>query len=131
MKKLALPTILALTINLGLAMEPMPSPDLGSPKPIRGKTQTVIKSESAHHVRIPPKVKLLRSNPHRLTAIRFRDVDPLDAPDDEYILNTAQRRLKPVPLAPWDDGKPISSYAETRLRLARHFALKRHQETWT
>ena len=131
MKKLALLTISALMINSSQAMMPIPVLDLGSPKPTTGKTRTATKNESAHHVKIPQKVKLLRSNPHRLTAIRFQDVDPLDAPDDEYILNTAQRRLKPVPVTPWDDGEPISSYAETRLLLARHFALKRHRETWT
>ena len=109
-------------------MEPMPAPDLGLPKPIHGKTRTVTKSESAHHVRIPPKVKLLRSNPHRFIAIRFQDVDPVDAPDDEYVLNTQARRPKVAPLAPWDDGEPISSYAETRLLLARYFAIQRYRE---
>jgi hypothetical protein len=128
MKTLALLTITALMMNSAPAMEPMPAQDLGLPRPTTGKIRTVIKRESAHHVRIPPKVKLLRSNPHRLTAIRFRDADPVDAPDDEYIINTQVRRLEPAPLAPWDDGEPISSYAETRLLLARHFALKRARE---
>ena len=128
MKKLALLTITALMITSAPAMEPMPAPEVGLPKPTTGKIRTATKNVLAHPVRIPPKIKLLRSNPHRLTAIRFQNVDPLDAPDDEYILNTAQRRLKPAPLAPWDDGEPISSYAETRLLLARHFALKRHRD---
>lgn len=128
MKKLALATIMVMTIHSSPAMEPIPAQDLGLPKPTTGKIRTVIKRESAHHVRIPPKVKLLRSNPHRLTAIRFRDADPVDAPDDEYIINTQVRRLEPAPLAPWDDGEPISSYAETRLLLARHFAVKRARE---
>jgi hypothetical protein len=109
-------------------MEPMPVLDHGQPKPTAGKIRTVIKKESAHHVRIPPKVKLLRSNPHRLTAIRFQDVDPIDAPDDEYMVPGTARRPKVAPLAAWDDGEPISSYAETRLLLARHFALKRARE---
>ena len=128
MKKLALPIILALAINSVQAMEPMPAPDHGLLKPIRGKIRTATKSESVHHVRIPPKVKLLRSNPHRFTAIRFQDVDPVDAPDDEYVLNTQARRPKVAPLAVWDDGEPISDYAETRLLLARYFAIKRHRE---
>ena len=128
MKTLALLTITALMINSAPAQEPMPVLDHGQHRPTIGKIRTVIKNESVHHVRIPPKIKLLRSNPHRLTAIRFQDVDPIDAPDDEYIVNTPTRRPKVAPLAPWDDGEPISSYAETRLLLARHFALKRARE---
>ena len=126
MKKLALLTISTLMISLsqaqGLVLDP------GQPKPTTGKIRIVTKSELGHHVKIPPKVKLLRSNPHRLTAIRFRDADPVDAPDDEYLINTQARRPKIVPLAAWDDGEPISSYAETRLLLARHFAMKRYRE---
>ena len=128
MKKLALPIILALMINSVPAMEPMPAPDLGLPKLMTGKIRTVTKSGSAHPVRIPPKVKLLRSNPHRFTAIRLGHANPVDAPDDEYVLNTQARRPKVAPLAPWDDGEPISDYAQTRLLLARHFALKRYRE---
>ena len=103
MKKLALVTILALTINSAPAMEPMPAPDLGLPKLMTGKIRTVTKSGLAHPVRIPPKVKLLRSNPHRFTAIRFGNANPVDAPDDEYVLNTQARRPKVAPLAPWDE----------------------------
>ena len=130
MKKLVLLTISALMINSSQAMMPIPAPDLGSPKPTTGKTRTATKSESVHHVKIPQKVKLLRSNPHRLTAIRFQNVDPVDAPDDEYIINTPARRPKVAPLAAWDDGEPISDYAETRLMLARYFAMKKYREKW-
>lgn len=128
MKKLALLTITALMINSVPAMEPMPAPDLGLPKPTHGKIRTATKNVLVQPVRIPPKIKLLRSNPHRLTAIRFGHVNPADAPDDEYILNTQARRPKVAPLAAWDDGEPISDYAQTRLTLARYFAVKRHRE---
>ena len=128
MKKLALLTLTALMITSAPAMEPMPAPEVGLPKPTTGKIRTATKNVLVQPVRIPPKIKLLRSNPHRLTAIRFGHVNPMDAPDDEYILNTQARRPKVAPLAPWDDGEPISSYAETRLLLARHFALKRARE---
>ena len=128
MKKLALLTIAALMITSAPAMEPMPAQDLGLLKPTTGKIRTVTKNVLVQPVRIPPKIKLLRSNPHRLTAIRFGHVNPVDAPDDEYIINTPARRPKVAPLAAWDDGEPISSYAETRLLLARHFALKRARE---
>ena len=129
MKKLALLTITALMITSAPAMEPMPAQDLGLLKPTTGKIRTATKNVLAHPVRIPPKIKLLRSNPHRLTAIRFGHVNPADAPDDEYILTQA-RRPKVAPLAPWDDGKPISDYAQTRLLLARYFAIKKHQKVW-
>lgn len=109
-------------------MEPMPAQDLGLPKPTAGKIRTVIKKESAHHVRIPPKVKLLRSNPHRLTAIRFRDVDPADAPDDEYILNTQARRPKVAQIPIPDLDQELSAHVRMRLMIARIKAVKRHQE---
>lgn len=130
MKKLVLLTILALTINSSQAMT-TPIQDPGPLKPTTGKTRIVTKNESGRHVKIPPKVKLLRSNPHRLTAIRFQDVDPVDAPDDEYLINTQARRPKVAPMAVWDNEEPLSSYAETRLLLARHLAMKRYYETWT
>ncbi len=128
MKRLALATIMIMIINSSQATMPMPAQDHGQPKPTIGKIRTVTKSGSVHHVKIPPKIKLLRSNPHRLTAIRFQDVDPRDAPDDEYMISGTARRYKIAPLAAWDDGEPISDYAQTRLLLARHFAVKRHRE---
>lgn len=128
MKTLALLIATTLIMNLAPAMEPMPAPDLGQLKPTTGKIRTVTKSVLARPVRIPPKIKLLRSNPHRFTAIRFGNANPVDAPDDEYVLNTQARRPKIAPLAPWDDGEPISSYAETRLLLARYFAIQRYRE---
>ncbi len=128
MKKLALATMMVMMINSATATEPILAPSLGQLKPTIGKTRTVIKSESGHHVKIPPKIKLLRSNPHSLTAIRFQNVDPRDAPDDEYLCFGTGRRIKVAPLAVWDDGEPISSYAETRLLLARHLAMKRYRE---
>ena len=126
MKKLALVTIMALMINSSQATTP--APEIGRLKPTTGKNQIAIKNELVHHVRIPPKVKLLRSNPHRLTAIRFGHVNPVDAPDDEYIINTPARRPKVIQEEV--DDEPISSYAETRLLLARHFAMKKYRETW-
>jgi hypothetical protein len=129
MKKLALVTIMAMTVSSSQALIITPAHEAGQHKPMPGKTQIVTKRESGHHVKIPPKVKLLRSNPYRLTAIRFQDVDPVDAPDDEYLCSTVGRRPKVVHEDV--DSEPISSYAETRLLLARHFAMKRYQETWS
>lgn len=98
---------------------------------ITGSAYAVEPQSHVHHVVPVPaikKVKLLRSNPYRLTAIRFRDVDPVDAPDDEYLCSSTVRRPKVVHV---DDNDDISSYAETRLLLARHFAMKRYRERWS
>ena len=129
MKKLALVTMMALMINSSQALIITPAHAVGQHKPIHGKNQIVTKSESGRPViHLPPKVKLLRSNPHRLTAIRFGHVNPIDAPDDEYLCSTVARRLKVVHEPVEDES--ISSYAETRLLLARHFAMKRYRERW-
>lgn len=131
MNPLAIPiTSMLLTATISLA-NPVHHPWTdGYHKPSHTKTQTATKNGSAHAgPRIPPKVKLLRSNPHRLTAIRFQDVDPLDAPDDEFLCSSTSRRPKVVHVQNWNDDDPISSYAETRLLLARHFAVKRHRDT--
>lgn len=99
---------------------------------VAGSAYAVEPQTHVHHVVVVPaikKPKLLRSNPHRLTAIRFQDVDPKDAPDDEYLCSSMIRRPKLVHSKDQDDV-PISDYAKTRLLLARHFALKRHRERW-
>ena len=43
-----------------------------------------------------PRIKLLRSNPHRFTAIRLQGTDPYDAPDDDFICGGTSRRPKVV-----------------------------------
>lgn len=99
----------------------------GSHKPFHTWNQTVMKNGLVHAgPRIPPKVKLLRSNPHRLTAIRFQDVDPLDAPDDEFLCASSVRKPRVV-----QDQDDLSEHVRARLLVARLRALKKYQEVWS
>lgn len=70
------------------------------------------------------KAKLLRSNPHRFTAIHFAGVNPWDAIDDEDILPTRRYRFKLEP-----DSEELSDHVLFRLWLARQLALKKFVET--
>jgi hypothetical protein len=80
----------------------------------------------AHLPRVP-KVKLLRGNPHRFTAIRFQGTDPYDAPDDDYICSGLARRPKVASLPdPVDDD--VSDYVSVRLAVARARAMARYRE---
>jgi hypothetical protein len=77
-----------------------------------------------------PKVKLLRSNPHRFTAIRLQGTNPYDAPDDEFLCSSTSRRPKVAPLAdPLDDE--LSEYVQVRLAVARARAMARYREIHT
>ena len=99
----------------------------GSHKPFHTWNQTVMKNGLVHAgPRIPAKVKLLRSNPHRLTAIRFQDVDPLDAPDDEFLCASSVRKPRVV-----QDRDDLSDHVQARLLVARLRALKKYQEVWS
>jgi hypothetical protein len=74
-----------------------------------------------------PRIKLLRSNPHRLTAIRLQGTDPYDAPDDDYICSGTARRPKLVrPADPVDDE--VSDYVAVRLAVARARAMQRYRQ---
>jgi hypothetical protein len=73
-----------------------------------------------------PKAKLLRSNPHRFTAIRLQGTNPYDAPDDEFLCSSASRRPKVVPTDQPDDE--LSDYIQVRLAVARARALARYRE---
>jgi hypothetical protein len=79
-----------------------------------------------HQPRVP-KVKLLRSNPHRFTAIRLQGTDPYDAPDDDYICSGSARRPKLAPPADSVDDE-LSEYVQVRLAVARARAMARYRE---
>ena len=79
----------------------------------------------AHLPRVP-KVKLLRSNPHRFTAIRLQGTDPYDAPDDDFLCSSSSRRPKVTPPAESDDD--VSDYVSVRLAVARARAMARYRE---
>jgi hypothetical protein len=74
-----------------------------------------------------PRIKLLRSNPHRFTAIRLQGTDPYDAPDDDYICTNMNRRPKVPPPADLPDDE-LSPYVQVRLAVARARAMARYRE---
>lgn len=129
MNRFVIPIISTLLIaNTSLANPALNSSPDGYHRPSHTWIPTVTKSEWAHAApRIPRKPKLLRSNPHRLTAIRFQDVDPLDAPDDEYLCS-AVSRPRVVHDPETDD---VSDLVKTRLFIARMRALQRYRENWS
>ena len=76
-----------------------------------------------------PRIKLLRSNPHRLTTIRLQGTDPYDAPDDDYICSGTARRPKVVnPADAVDDD--VSDYVAVRLAVARARAMQKYRAVW-
>lgn len=72
------------------------------------------------------KVKLLRSNPHRYTAIRFAGSNPWAEVDDEDVIPQRRHRSQ---LEKEIDHSDLSDYVRTRLLVARTRALKRFAET--
>jgi hypothetical protein len=83
----------------------------------------------AHQPRVP-RVKLLRSNPHRFTAIRLQGTNPYDAPDDEFLCSSTSRRPKVPPLTDQPDDE-LSDYVQVRLSVARARAMARYRELHT
>ena len=79
----------------------------------------------AHQPRVP-RIKLLRSNPHRFTAIRLQGTNPYDAPDDEFLCSSSARRPKVAP--PTDSVDDVSDYVQVRLAVARARAMARYRE---
>jgi hypothetical protein len=79
----------------------------------------------AHQPRVP-RVKLLRSNPHRFTAIRLQGTNPYDAPDDEFLCSSTSRRPKLAP--PTESDDELSAYVQVRLAVARARAMARYRE---
>ena len=80
----------------------------------------------AHSPRIPT-AKLLRSNPHRFTAIRLQGTNPYDAPDDEFLCSSTSRRPKVAPPTDQPDDE-LSAYVQVRLAVARARAMARYRE---
>ena len=86
-------------------------------------------SVRAHLPRVP-RVKLLRSNPHRFTAIRLQGTNPYDAPDDEFLCSSLARRPKVTPPTDQPDDE-LSDYVQVRLAVARARAMSRYRELHT
>jgi len=94
-------------------------------EPASASTTTTHTVTKAHLPRIP-RVKLLRSNPHRFTAIRLQGTDPYDAPDDDFLCASSAR--KPKVIKPVDDDEELSDYVTVRLAVARARAMQRYRE---
>ena len=84
----------------------------------------------AHQPRVP-RIKLLRSNPHRFTAIRLQGTNPYDAPDDDFLCSSSARRPKVAPLQVDDSDDELSDYVQMRLAVARARAMARYRELHT
>ncbi len=77
------------------------------------------------------KLKLLRSNPFRVSSIRFQGLTPGEVLIDDEDLITSRRRphfVKDPDLI--DDDAELSDYVKTRLFLARMLAMKKYHEKW-
>ena len=72
------------------------------------------------------KPKLLRSNPHRFSAIQFSGLDPIGVIDDEDIIFDRRSQIKLEPAIDQD----ISDHAKIRLLVARVRALEKYREKW-
>ena len=81
--------------------------------------------------KLPPRLKLLRSNPLRLSLIRYTGSDPRDILFDDQDLQVCYRRpevYNPPNVPNLDDDQDISEHAQLRLFLARQLALMRYRE---
>ena len=98
-------------------------------EPAGASTATKHDVARAHLPRVP-RVKLLRSNPHRFTAIRLYGTDPYDAPDDDFLCAGSARKPKVVNPKPADADDELSDYVKTRLLVARVRAMQKYREVW-
>ena len=82
------------------------------------------------HRPLPPKPKLLRSNPNRFTSIRLQGTDPYDAPDDEFLCSSSARKPKVVNPEPVDadEDEELSDYVKIRLLVAHARAMQKYRE---
>ena len=86
-------------------------------------------SHARAHLPRVPRIKLLRSNPHRFTAIRLQGTNPYDAPDDDFLCSSSVRRPKVTPTDSVDDlDDKLSDYVQVRLAVARARAMARYRE---
>ena len=77
------------------------------------------------------KLKLLRSNPYRFTAINLAGLDPVEVTDDEDLYTVWRRQWVPKFKPDFDqDYEELSDYVKTRLLIARVRALQKYHEKW-
>jgi hypothetical protein len=99
-------------------------------EPVSASMTTKHDVTKAHLPRIP-RVKLLRSNPHRFTAIRLQGTNPYDAPDDDFLCSSSARKPKVINFEPVDDDEELSDYVAVRLAVARARAMQKYREVRT
>ena len=76
------------------------------------------------------KLKLLRSNPYRLIAIRTWGLDPNQVLiDDEDILVNSRRIVLKIETS-LDDDDELTDYVKLRLFLAREMAMSKYREIY-
>jgi len=87
-----------------------------------------VDSHARAHLPRVPRIKLLRSNPHRFTAIRLQGTNPYDAPDDDFLCSSSTRRPKVAPPQVEESDDELSDYVQVRLAVARARAMARYRE---
>jgi hypothetical protein len=75
------------------------------------------------------KPKLLRSNPFRLSSIRYQGLVPSEVLIDDEDLISSTRRPRVVHDQINDDDE-LSDYVKARLLTARILAMKKYHEIW-
>jgi hypothetical protein len=96
-------------------------------EPVGAVVTVTPKTAKAHLPRVP-RAKLLRSNPHRFTAIRLQGTNPYDAPDDDFLCASSARKPKVVNPNLVDDDEELSEYVTIRLMVARARAMQKYRE---
>ena len=76
------------------------------------------------------KLKLLRSNPFRLSSIVSNGLDPSNLPDDDYLIANLINRPPRVTKNSYNDDEELSDYIKFRLFLARELAIRKYNEKW-
>jgi hypothetical protein len=75
------------------------------------------------------KLKLLRSNPFRLSSIIVFGLDPYNLPNDDYLIVNSLNRPSRIHENDFDNVE-LDDYVKFRLFLARELALRKYKEKW-
>lgn len=126
MKYVLTALFLSLVLNLSQAKTSTLGQAQEYQKPSASLNQTQTKNAVAPAIPRIKKPKLLRSNPHRLAAIRLAGIDPAYVIDDEDLIVGRRYEIK-LEAVPDED---VSDYVKTRLFIARARALQKYQEKW-
>jgi len=78
--------------------------------------------------KLPQRLKLLRSNPLRLSLIRIDGRDPWDVSVDDDSIHSGYRRKDIEIITKLQEVDELSDYVKLRLFLARQMALMKYNE---